>query len=317
MSAMDSDQLEAFVRIVRDGSFTRAAQTLDIPQPTISGRIRALEEVVGGELFHRSGRRLTLTERGNSFLPYAERGLELLNEGIERSRLTEAGHRGRVTVGAMISLAVTPLAPAVDVFLRTHPQVDLWIESGHSPQIIELIRDGVAQLGLITSPFLGADLEILARFRDPLIVVSGPDHPLAGRGPLPLKTIVHEANPFLWIHYSLEIEHLRTRIHNAPGAHEVDLPAATIRELMLHGTGAGFVTASTAREDIERGRLVVLPTTDTRQFTRESALVKLAQRELPAPATAFAETVWQEARRLGIAAEPATPPLRRAADARS
>lgn len=300
---MDSDQLEAFVRIVRDGSFTRAAQALDIPQPTISGRIRALEEAVGGALFHRSGRRLTLTERGTRFLPYAERTLELLAEGIERSRLAEEGHYGRVTVGTMISLAVAPLAPAVDAFLRAHPRVDLWVESGHSHHIIEMVRDGIAQLGLITSPFLGADLEAIARFRDPLIVVAGPDHPLAKRGPLPLKTIVHEADPFLWIHYSLEIEHLRQRVHTAPGAHEVDLPASTIRELMLRGTGVGFVTASTAREDIERGRLVVLPTTDSTHFMRESALIKLAHRELPAAALAFAQLVKDEARRLGLAVE--------------
>lgn len=303
MSAMDSDQLEAFVRIVRDGSFTRAAQALDIPQPTISGRIRALEEAVGGSLFHRSGRRLTLTERGTCFLPYAERTLELLAEGIERSRLAEDGQYGRVTVGTMISLSVVPLAPAVDAFLRTHSRVDLWIESGHSHQIADMVRDGIAQLGLITAPFLAADLETLARFRDPLRVAASPDHPLAGRAPLPLKTIVHEANPFLWIHYSPEIEHLRQRAHTAPGAHEVDLPAATIRELMLRGTGAGFVTASTARDDIERGRLVVLPTTDAMHLVRESALVKLAHRELPAAALAFVQLVTDEARRLGLAVE--------------
>lgn len=304
LHALDSDQLEAFVRIVRDGSFTRAAQTLDIPQPTISGRIRALEAAVGGSLFHRSGRRLTLTERGTRFLPYAERTLELLTEGIERSRLAEDGHYGRVTVGTMISLAVAPLAPAVDAFLHAHPRVDLWIESGHSHQIVEMIRDGIAQLGLITSPFLGADLETIARFRDPVLVAASPDHPLAGRVPSPLKTIIHQANPFLWIHYSPEIEHLRQRVHTAPGAHEVDLPAATIRELMLRGTGAGFVTASTVREDIERGRLVVLPTTDAGQLTRESALVKLAHRDLPAAALAFAQLVIDEAHRLGLAVEP-------------
>ena len=300
---MDRDQLEAFVRIVREGSFTRAARSLDIPQPTISGRIRALEDALGGPLFHRSGRRLALTERGTRFLPYAERTLELLAEGIERSRLAEEGHYGRVTVGTMISLSVVPMAPAVDAFLRTHPQVDLWIESGHSHQIVEMVRDGIAQLGLITAPFLGTDLEEIARFRDPLIVVAHPNHPLAKRGPLPLTTIVHEANPFLWIHYSSEIEHVRKRVHAAPGAQEVDLPAATIRELMLRGTGVGFVTASTAREDIERGRLAVVPTTDAGHFTRESSMVKLAHRELPAPALAFARILTAEARQMGLTAE--------------
>jgi DNA-binding transcriptional LysR family regulator len=75
---MDIDQLRAFERIVREGSFSRAARALDITQPTISARIAALERTLGGRLFSRGGRNLTLTERVEQFLPYARRVLEVL-----------------------------------------------------------------------------------------------------------------------------------------------------------------------------------------------------------------------------------------------
>ncbi|MGE3272326.1 MAG: LysR family transcriptional regulator, partial [Chloroflexota bacterium] len=54
--AMDTDQLRTFERIVREGSFSRAAWSLDLAQPTVSARMQALEQQVGGPLFARSGR---------------------------------------------------------------------------------------------------------------------------------------------------------------------------------------------------------------------------------------------------------------------
>ena len=83
---MDVDQLIAFERIVREGSFSRAAWELHIAQPTISARIQALEHELGGPLFVRNSRRVSLTERGASFLPYARRALAALTEGSEVAR---------------------------------------------------------------------------------------------------------------------------------------------------------------------------------------------------------------------------------------
>lgn len=62
---MDTDQLLAFERIVREGSFSRAARALNIAQPSISARIQALEQEVGGPLFLRSGRKITLSSLGS------------------------------------------------------------------------------------------------------------------------------------------------------------------------------------------------------------------------------------------------------------
>src|SRR5437667_222008 len=88
---MDIDQLTAFDRVVREGSFSRAALALGIGQPAVSARMAALESAVGGALFTR-GRRIALTALGESFLPYARRALEVLAGGLEAARLAR-GHR--------------------------------------------------------------------------------------------------------------------------------------------------------------------------------------------------------------------------------
>ena len=79
---MDRDQLIAFERIVREGSFNRAARSLGIAQATISGRIAALETTLGGPLFARGGRRATLTARGDTFLPYVRCALAYGGLGV-------------------------------------------------------------------------------------------------------------------------------------------------------------------------------------------------------------------------------------------
>src|SRR6059058_1847075 len=102
--AMDRQQLVTFERIVREGSFNRAARALDLSQAAISGRMRALEAEIGGPLFVRGGRHVTLTEAGEAFLPYARRALAVLAEGVEAAQGAHTGRQGRVTVGAVDSV---------------------------------------------------------------------------------------------------------------------------------------------------------------------------------------------------------------------
>src|SRR5258708_20907288 len=88
---LDLEQLITFERIVREGSFSAAAWALDIPQPTVSARIKALEQTLGGQLFHRQGRKVTLTDLGQTFLPYAQRTIARLGEGVELAHQAEHG----------------------------------------------------------------------------------------------------------------------------------------------------------------------------------------------------------------------------------
>jgi DNA-binding transcriptional LysR family regulator len=90
---MDTNQLQAFDMVVRQASFSKAARALNISQPTVSLRIQALEQAVGGALFLRGGTRLQLTELGTSFLPYARQALAVLATGVETALQTRDGAR--------------------------------------------------------------------------------------------------------------------------------------------------------------------------------------------------------------------------------
>ena len=292
---MHSDHLLAFERIVREGSFGKAARALGITQPSISARIAALEREAGGVLLERSRRGVSLTEQGRAFLPYARRVLEVMDEGREAAREAREGRRGRVTLGAPESLARGFLVSAISRFRSSHPEVDVFVKAGHSDQVVEMLHDGVARLGLITGSCPNDGLAILCRFREPLVAVAHPGHPLAGRGAVPFAEVVRKAAPFFLVPWSPAFSAKVERAAHGAGA-TMQVPVSTAQELLRRGTGASFLTRPLVESDLAAGRLTELAVLDPPRLHRESALVRLADGgELPAAASAFVDGLRLEA----------------------
>ncbi|HET7036376.1 MAG TPA: LysR family transcriptional regulator [Thermomicrobiaceae bacterium] len=299
---MDRNQLASFDRIVREGSFSRAADYLGVSQATISGRIQALEAEIGAPLFVRGGRRSALTGAGETFLPYARRALALLAEGIDAARQEHTGQYGRVTVGAIDSVIEGLLARAVARFRRSHPQTIVSVRGEHTPQILRELADGTVRLGLVTWSYVQGtvDLEVVARLREPLVAVAAPGHPLAGRGALSIARLVAEADPYHDTPWGTPED---ARIAGTAQRNWTDheLPHGLMRQLILRGIGAGFLPASIAAEDLAAGRLVALPLSDGAGLMRELALVcHESAAALPPAAHDFAEAVLAEAALMGM-----------------
>ncbi|GHO45418.1 LysR family transcriptional regulator [Ktedonospora formicarum] len=292
---MDREQLLTFERIVREGSFSKAARSLNIAQPTISARIQALEEAVGGQLFQRGGRGVTLTERGESFLPYARHALAILAEGVETARLTQSGQRGRVTLAAMQSLAEGFLAHSIARFYQTHPLVDVSLQIAHSDEIVAMLIDGVVKLGLIGYPFQDRNLRTLLRLREPMVLVLPALHPLAGCEDITLAELRQSKSPLFQVRWGSAIDSLLQSI-TIPGQPVIEVPFSTARHLLLHGLGAALLTRTTVSEELADGRLVAIRVRDVPTVYRDSALVTLAHGEpLPSALRDFITTLLDEA----------------------
>jgi DNA-binding transcriptional LysR family regulator len=276
---MDTDQLLAFERIAREGSFSRAARHLDITQPSISARIQALEQEVGGPLFVRGGRKLALTERGESFLSYVQRALAVLNEGIEVARLSESGQRGRVTIGTVQSLAGGFLAEAILTFHTTHPQVSFFACTGHSDQVITMLYDGLVELGLMGWPIYNPDLTDLLRFRERLVLVAPAESTLGRQQVARLQEARKTRGLLLIVSWGSSAQDTIMRIKEQAGP-MTELPLETVRYMLLRGLGAAFVTRASMAEELRSGKLVEVEIEDLPPTYRESALVCL-KRNLP------------------------------------
>src|SRR5215467_15294289 len=97
---MDFDQLETFLEVARNASFSRAAEKRFRTQPAISSQIRSLEEEVGARLFDRSGGKVALTAAGKAFQKYAEQALEARKFMMVTVAELERVPRGEIVVGA-------------------------------------------------------------------------------------------------------------------------------------------------------------------------------------------------------------------------
>jgi DNA-binding transcriptional LysR family regulator len=296
---MDIEQLQAFDRIVRDGSFSRAARSLNIAQPTISARIQGLEQVVGGQLFVRGGRSIVLTELGESFLSYARRAMAVLTEGIEAVQGMQTGASGRVTVGTIQSLAGGFLASSILRFHNAYPQVEFFVRTGHSDQVVEMLYDGLVKLGLISWPFFNLDLKLLLHFREPLVFVVGAGHPLASKESIKLDEVQRVKGHLLKVRWGYTTSEFESFLENQASP-MIDLPSDTVRYMLLRGIGGAFLVRALVADDLAVGRLVEVMVEDFPTIYRESALVCLQKGKMSMALHNFVVMLREEARELVI-----------------
>ena len=293
---MDLNQLQAFDQIVLQGNFSKAARALAISQPTISLRIQALEQAVGGALFIRGGSRLQLTELGRSFLPYARQAVSALTTGVDIAQRTMQGKRGRVAIGTLPSLATGFFASALVRLHVTHPQLDITIHTGHNQQIVEMLYDGLVSLGFMTRPFFLPEMLPLLHIQEPLLVVTHAIHPFAQKKQITIAELVHQAHPFFSIDWNIEVMHWQSHMNTSERA-MIEVPPQTAYDLLLHGIGAALLTRPQVIDDLKTGTLVEISVTDLPSFVRESVLVRFKRDEpLSSAANEFLTVFREEAR---------------------
>src|SRR5262245_50114245 len=146
--AMEIDQIEALVAIVRGGGFTRAAAALNLSQPAVSRRLQLLERELGAPLFERLSNGVLLTEAGKAFLPHAEALLASIRDGVDAVRGSADKDRGGITLALVGTLASTTLTESLRAFRERYPLVQLHLRTALSREVSALVRRGDATLGL-------------------------------------------------------------------------------------------------------------------------------------------------------------------------
>lgn len=143
-------QLQVFVTAAQLGSFTRAAQTLYITQPTASAHIQSLEELLGGALFFRdSRRRITLTPLGTSLLPHAQ---DILDRCQALHQLAQQQPTHAILEIAASSVPAQYLVPAlISAFSVQQPNCRYHLQKSDTAQVHELLEQGTVRIGFVGS----------------------------------------------------------------------------------------------------------------------------------------------------------------------
>ena len=179
---MEIHQLQYFVAVAEEASFTRAAARVHVAQPGVSAQVRRLEAELGQQLLDRSGRSVTLTEVGAAVLPFARAALDAL-DGARLAVDQLAGLvRGQVAVGMVSGCALPSLAELLADFHGRYPGVTIALAEDGSDRLLELLRDGTLDLALIGAAGPATEgVETAVVVDDGLVAAVRPEDPLAAQ----------------------------------------------------------------------------------------------------------------------------------------
>ena len=254
---MTEDQLLAFLTVARTRSLSRAADELDLGQPTISDRLRALEREIGATLVHRQGRGVALTPEGEAFLPYAQRALEVMKQGAESVRGARAGSGGHVSIAVTVTAGAYLFAPALVAFQIAHPGVDVQVRSAHSWESAGLLLDDVVHLALTSGALVHPQIETVAEFRGRLTLVARADHPLARSQRVTKADLLNEQLlvSYWGPAYQRFLEEVKAG--ESPRRWMELSPVELVKGLLLAGVGVSIVPEVAVRREIGGSRLEV------------------------------------------------------------
>ena len=189
---MELSQIEAFIAASDRGSFSRAAELLGVAQPSLSNRIQSLERELGQRMFERMGRGVRLTDAGSAFLPYAQRVVRTLGEGVQLLESTRDGSGGRLTIGTAPAVGTYVLPKLLTAFSEKHGGVDVAVRTGHSDEVLRMVLEDEAQVGL-GRPIGHPDVVTYELYRDELVLVVGASHPYGERETMNLDDLARDS----------------------------------------------------------------------------------------------------------------------------
>jgi DNA-binding transcriptional LysR family regulator len=188
-------QLEIFLCIARERSFSKAAEKLRISQPSVSIQIKNLEESLDVKLFERLGRRVSLTREGAAVLEHAKRIAEIVSGLQSNIQEIKGIRRGRFSAGCSRVPSATLVPLAVARFKEQYPETEISIRTGRSHEVEQWLLENEVDLGVIEGdPASGLILKE-PWYTDELVLVLSPGSHLLKRRKLSLKEVIEE--PFL------------------------------------------------------------------------------------------------------------------------
>lgn len=177
-------QLRYLCAVVEYGHFGKAARACHVSQSTLSAGILELEEVLGASLLERNNRNLVLTTLGEAVVARSRNLLLDVEDLVALCQASAKPFSGSLRLGVIPTIAPFLLPGLLQALREVHPDFTLFIREDQSQSLIDALHRGELDLLLLALPFPAEGVETQALFRDPFLLASPPQHPLAGRATL-------------------------------------------------------------------------------------------------------------------------------------
>jgi DNA-binding transcriptional LysR family regulator len=292
---MNLRQIELFVAITETGSFSGGAESASLTQSTVSQHIAALESEVGLRLLDRTSHGVLLTRAGELFLQHARRVLTECT-ALQQAMVGFSGlQQACLTVGAS-NIPANYLVPAILPRLAAeHPGVALTLQTGDSRSMLDSLLNDAVELAVVGSHSDDRGLVFLPLAKDLLVLAVSPRHPWSQCTAITLDDLTK--NPIIVRENGSGSDlALKQALQHAgfdPGHLQVAVRLGSneaVRQALLNGFGAAFLSEIAIRQDLTRGELVKVAVLDF-DVPRQFWLARRSRRTVSPAARAFSELI--------------------------
>ena len=288
---MDLFQLETFLAVAEERSFSRAAARLHRTQPAVSQIVAKLEAELGETLLERTSRDGTLTDAGEVLQEYARKMLNLRTEAGAALMDLRSLSRGRLSLAAN-EYTCLYLLPLLDCFLRQHAGIKVAVQRSLASRIADEVLQHSVELGVLSFRPDDPHLRSTVVYRDQLVCIVSPRHALAGAGKASIGRLGRET----FVAHNVSSP-LRQKVIAAFGRHrtplrmEVELPSLeAIKRFVERGNGVAMVPRLTVERELGTGVLVAVEVPEL-QIERKLRLVLRKNAALSHAAQSFLAVV--------------------------
>jgi DNA-binding transcriptional LysR family regulator len=296
---MELNQLETFLAVAEERSFSRAAVRMHRTQPAISQVIRKLEESLGESLFDRASRDGSLTAAGTLLRDYAQRLLALRREASSALGELKSLERGHLQLAAN-EYTCMYLLPAIDAFRREFPHVNVTVHRTLASRVPEELNLRTFELGVVSFKPDPTQFRSIAVYGDSLAFIVSPNHPLASVE----RVSINDLGSELFVAHNVTSP-LRRKVieafqrYRTPLNMGIELPTIeAIKRFVAMGNGVALVPHLAVARELETGDLVRV-FVDELDIRRVLRLVHRRQTTLSYAGKAFLQTLKDLARRNG------------------
>jgi DNA-binding transcriptional LysR family regulator len=291
---MDVRDLEVFLSVAKHLNFTRAGEEVHLSQPSVSVRVRRLEEDLGVKLFEQLGKKVALTEAGRLLEPHARRVVAALDDARHVIEEVQGLERGVLRIGASTTPGIYLVPKLIARFKRIHPKIEVRLEIKDTRRVEEGLIRNEYDFGFVGGHLVGDEVKILPWRTDEVVLVVAPSHPLAQRKLVLLKDVVNQQFIFRERGSATRVainEKLRSLNLQLEAVMEMDNPEA-VKQAVQAGLGIAFLSRFAVGSELKAGTLVVVK---VRGLTvhRELKIASRKDKHLSRAAQAFIEVARQ------------------------
>ena len=287
---MDVRGLEVFLSVAKHLNYTRAGEEVNLSQPSVSVRIRQLEDELGTKLFEQLGKKVSLTEAGLVLIPHARRVVTAIEDAQHAVNELQGLERGTLRIGASTTPGMYLVPQVIARFKDRYPKIEIHLGIRDTRQVEEGVIRNEFDFGFVGGHLVGDEVDVFPWLTDQLVLVVAPKHPLARKKTV--KTVNLQREKFI-LRETGSATRAAINIHLEQAALKLDPiiemeNPESVKKAVQSGLGIAFISRFAVATELKAKSLVAVHVSDL-NIDREMKIVYRKDKHLGRAAEAFIE----------------------------